>query len=80
MLEYAQEQIREDDFAKKHVNYVNADANCTLMAFTSTGRFRRFNSEFGFDMLLLEVDNSSRLSERIYDTIGKEFAKLHPWE
>ena len=47
---YAREQINDEgSLANRLINYVYVDPNCTLMAFTSTGRFLRFNSEEEFE-------------------------------
>ena len=81
VLNYAKTQIdKEGGMAKQFINYVYADANCALAAFTSTGRFHRFNSEYEFDILPLEIDNSSSISENVYDTIAREMQNLHPGE
>ena len=58
--------------ASDAIKYVYADANCTLLAFTYTGRFPSFNTENEFDLLPLYVDNDTSSSESIYDTIEKE--------
>ena len=81
VLSYAKEQVSlKGSIANEYVNYVYADANCSLMAFTSTGRFLRFNSEYDFEMLLLHIDNTTRMSESIYDTIRKDIERTHPGE
>ena len=79
VLNYAKEQIsKENSLAKKYINYVYADANCTLSAFTTTGRFLRFNTEFEFDMHVLYTDNTTRESEKVYDVLGKDWES--DWE
>ena len=79
MLNYAQDQIRIDgSLGKKFIKYVYPDANCTLMAFTSTGRFISFNSKSEFDSLILHVDNTCKVSEDIYKTIEVEWAYPTP--
>ena len=37
---------------RRFINYVYVDANCNLMAFTSNGRFMKFDSELEFDCIL----------------------------
>ena len=74
ILMYAREQINDEgSLANRLINYVYVDPNCTLMAFTSTGRFLRFNSKEEFEALLLYMENTTRLSERIYATIEQEW-------
>ena len=79
ILKYAREQIgQESSRENKIIKYVYADVNCMLMAFTSNGRFRSFNSEAEFNSLLLYIENTTRSSECIYDTIGQDWASTHP--
>ena len=81
VLNYAKDQIGQPgSSANKYVKYAYADRNCTLTAFTSTGRFLKFTSEFEFDMLILNIENTTRLSDSIYDTIGNDWESLHPGE
>ena len=77
VLKYAKYQINtKGSLASDAIKYVYADANCTRMAFTYTGRFLSFNTENEFDLLPLYVDNDSSSSESIYDTIEKELEML----
>ena len=79
VLKYARDQIQaEGSMANKFIKFVYADATCSLMAFTYTGRFQKFNSEVEVNDIALHVDNTSRSSEGIYDMIGKQFESLHP--
>ena len=81
VLSYAIEQIEQaDSIADKFIKYVYADANCALVAFTSTGRFLRFNSEYEFDLLAHQVDSLSSMSEKVYDTIARQMEYTHPGE
>ena len=46
VLKYAGDQIQsEGSMANKFIKFVYADVNCSLMTFTYTGRFQKFNSE-----------------------------------
>lgn len=81
LLNYAKDQIRlEGSITNKNIKFAYADANCSLMAFTYTGRFFKFNSETEFNDIAVHVDNISRISENIYDTIGKELSSPFPGE
>ena len=81
VLSYAIEQIEQaDSIADKFIKYVYADANCALVAFTSTGRFLRFNSEYEFDLLAHQVDSLSSMSEKVYDTIAQQMEDTYPGE
>ena len=81
VLNYAREQIRrEGSLANEFIKFVYADANCSLMAFTYTGRFQKFNSEVDFDAIPLQVDNTSKVSENIYNMIGEQLHSLYPGE
>ena len=73
VLNYAQVQIKiEGSMAKEYIKYVYPDANCNLMACTSTGRFLRFNTKAEFDSIILYVDNNTRASEDAY--------KINEWD
>ena len=81
VLNYAREQIKQvGSLANEYVKFVYADANCTLMAFTTTGRYQKFNTEAEFNAISLNVDNTSHISESIYDMIGEQLNSLHPGE
>ena len=81
VLNYARDQIQsEGSMANKFIKFVYADTNSSLMAFTYTGRFQKFNLEVELNDIALHVDNTSRSSEGIYDMIGKQFESLHPGE
>ena len=74
VLSYAREQLRKvGSLANQFIKFVYADPNSTLMAFTYTGRFLRFNSETEFHDIALHVDNTSKISETIYNMIGEDF-------
>ena len=78
LLKYAKEQVsKEGSLANDAIKYVYADANCTLMAFTYTGRFLSFNTENEFDLLPLYVSNDTYSSEAIYDTIKNDLARTY---
>ena len=69
VLMYARKQVETTgSLANKLINYVYADPNCSLTAFTSTGRFLRFITKDEFDATIV-YGNTTTLSERIYATI-----------
>ena len=80
VLKYPREKIRSDPGVSKFIEYVYVDPNCNLMAFTLTGRFTKFNSEWEFDYLVSHVDNTTTVSENIHDIIGNQLITLHPGE
>ena len=81
LLNYARDQIQQEgSITNKYIKFAYADANCSLMAFTYTGRFYKFYSETEFNDIAIHVDHTSRISESIYDTIGKELQNKCPGE
>ena len=74
VLNYAQVKIKiEGSMAKDYIKYMYPDANCNLMACTSTRRFLSFNTKAEFDSLLLYVDNNTKASENAYKIIGWDY-------
>ena len=81
VFEYAREEIGvEGSLASKLINYVYVDANCSLIAFTSSGRFLHFNTKEEFNESLLYLENTTRASEIVYDIIEQQLANTCPGE
>ena len=75
-LRYARHKINDDSEVSDLVDYVYVDANCNLMACTSTRRFLKFNSRYDFDLLVCYVDNTSKASQEAYDECEVQFQQL----